>query len=82
MNALEICGMGKARPSPSTGFRASLRGTGDDDTNDAAIHNAMQAVSKLQIPILLVVLDSQSAAIYARIKYWADTNFGMCLMVV
>ena len=80
MNALAICGMGSATPFPPTGFHAPLRGIGDDDTNDVAIHNVMQEVLKLQVPILLVVLESPSAAIYARIKYWADTKFGMCLI--
>ena len=78
--ALARCGMVNAAPSPSTGFRAELRGSGDDDTNDKAICNALNAVVKMEIPILLVILDSPSAAIYARIKYWADTTFGMCLM--
>ena len=80
MGALHLCGMGNARPSPPGGFRAELLGSGDDDTNDKAIHDALEEVQKLSIPILLVVLESPSAAIYARIKYWADTKFGMCLM--
>ena len=79
--ALELCGMGNKPPSPSSGFRAVLGGSGDDDKNDRAIYDAFTAVLKWQIPILLVILDSPSAAIYARIKYWADTNFGMCLML-
>ena len=77
---LPLCGMENATPSPPAGFRAALPGSGDDDKNDEAIHNAIQAVYKSQIPILLVILDSPSAAIYARIKYWADTKFGMYLM--
>ena len=80
MGALDLCGMGDARPSPLEGFRAVLSGSGDDDTNDHAIHDALDEVMNLKIPILLVILESPSAAIYARIKYWADTNFGMCLM--
>ena len=79
--ALKLCGMGDATPSPSRGFRAVLKGSGDDDTNDEAIHNAISAVWELKIPILLVILDSPSAAVYARIKYWADTKFGTCLML-
>ena len=78
--ALALCGMGNAAPSPPDGYRVELPGSGDDDTNDGAIHNALEAVLEAQIPILLVILDSPSAAIYGRIKHWADTKFGRCLI--
>ena len=81
MGALARCGMGNTKPSPSSGFRAALLGSGDDDTNDEAIHSVLDQIQKMSIEILLVILDSPSAAIYARIKYWADTIFGMCLML-
>ena len=79
--ALALCGIEDATPSPPNGFRIVLEGSGDGDRNDKAIHNALNSVWKAKIPILLVILDSPSAAIYARIKYWADTKFGMCLML-
>ena len=80
IGALARCGMGNTQPSPSRGFRAALLGSGDDDTNDEAIHSVLDEVRKMSIEMLLVILDSPSAAIYARIKYWADTIVGMCLM--
>lgn len=79
-HALALCGMGKTAPSPPTGFRTRWRGNDDDDKKDVAIHDAFQEASKAKIPILLVILKSKYAVIRASVKYWADTEFGMCMM--
>ena len=71
---LEACGMTFTRPVES--YHANLPGVSDDDVNDNAIKTAMDKVMKAQIPILLVVLKTKLAAIYARVKYWGDTTYG------
>ena len=72
---LGSCGMGSTKPE-RTRYSAQLRGVGDDDENDHAIKTVMDQVMKAQIPVLLVVLKTKSAAIYARVKYWGDTTYG------
>ena len=72
---LGTCGMGSTKPERKQ-YSTRLFGVGDDDINDNAIKNEMDNVMKAQIPILLVVLKTKSAAIYARVKYWGDTTYG------
>ena len=72
---LGTCGMGSTKPEGKR-YSAQLSGVGDDDRNDNAIKTEMDKVMKAQIPLLLVVLNTKSAAIYARVKYWGDTMYG------
>ena len=72
---LGTCGMGSTEPEGKR-YSAQLSGVGDDDRNDHAIKTQMDQVSKAQIHVLLVVLNTKSAAIYARVKYWGDTTYG------
>ena len=67
--------MGSTKPEGRP-YSARLLGVGDDDRNDNAIKNEMDKAMKAQIPILLVVLNTKLAAIYARVKYWGDTMYG------
>lgn len=76
--SLASCGMDS--PEPVMGYSADLPGYGDDEKNDTAIKIAMTQVSDKGIPILLVILDTPSAAVYARIMYWGDTHCGMHLI--
>lgn len=69
--------MGEIQPDPYEGFHANLGGIGDNDTNDAAIQAAMFAAQKNGVRILWVVLETYSAPIYARVKYWGDVRYGM-----
>ena len=61
---------------PVESYHANLPRDSDDDVNDNAITTEMDKVVKAQIPILLVVLNTKSAATYARVKYWGDTTYG------
>ena len=75
--AVKACGIEYTDPAPQDGFRAVLSRYGDDDADNDAIKEAMTTILKAQIPILLVVLKTKSAAVYARVKYWGDTYSGM-----
>ena len=74
--ALKLCGMGNFKPLFNTGFHALLEGIGDDDRNDRSIREKIDDISKTKVQIILVVLPTKSAPIYARVKYWADVRFG------
>ena len=74
--AMDLCGLDKTEPTNPGAYRAEVRGYGDDELNDNVIMAEMYKVVRDQIPILLVILGSQSKAIYARVKYWADTTCG------
>ena len=69
------CGMGSTKPEGKR-YSAQLLGVGDDNRNDHAIKTELEHVMKAGISILLVVLNTASAAIYARVKYWGDTTYG------
>ena len=71
---LEKCGMKYTQPVQS--YHAKLQGDRDDDVDDNAIKIEMEKVMEAHVPILLVVLNTASAAIYARVKYWGDTTYG------
>ena len=71
---VDKCGMTYTEPEQS--YCAILSGDGDDDKNDKAIQIQMERVMNAKIPILLVILNTASAAIYARVKYWGDTTNG------
>lgn len=75
--ALFECGMGKTLPDPYEGFHARLDGYGDDDKNDRAIEKAISEAKGMGLKILWVILPDNSAAIYSRVKYWADVIHGM-----
>ena len=74
---LKDCGMGEVSPDPFNGFDARLDGYGDDDKNDEAIDKAVRKAKDNGIKILWVILPEKSAAIYSRVKYWADIKHGM-----
>ena len=76
-DALKVCGMGQEIPHPSMEFKAQLPGNGDDDQNDELIRGKMEEMSKNEVGIVLVILPSRSAPLYARVKFWADVKFGM-----
>lgn len=76
--ALRSCGMDS--PVPVRGLHAPLPGSGDDENNDQAIQKAMAQAADDGIPILLVILETPSAAVYARVKYWGDTTCGRHLI--
>ena len=78
---LRSCGMGSTKAERKQ-YSAQLLGVGDDDRNDHAIKTEMDQIMKAQIPILLVVLNTKSAAIYARVKYWGDTTYGRFSKVI
>ncbi len=61
--------MGKTDPDPYEGYRANLSGSGDDDSNDKAIRNAIKEAKAKDLLILWVILPFKSAAIYARVKF-------------
>ena len=75
--ALQGCGMVYKGPEPDGGYRAELPETGDDDKNDEEIKKQMALAAKDEVPILLVVLNTATPAVYARVKYWGDTTYGM-----
>lgn len=75
--ALSDCGMGNIPPDPFYGLHAQLDGSGDDDTNDRAIGNAIAEAKKKGLRMLWVILPDDSAAIYSRVKFWADVKHGM-----
>lgn len=70
-------GMGEGTTKPHEGFHGNLPGYGDDDQNDKVIRDIMEEISKTKAKILLVVLPFKSKPIYARVKFWADVEFGM-----
>ena len=74
--ALKDCRMGEEQPSTYEGFFARLSGHGDDDKNDKAIGDAIEKAKEKGLRILWVILPYFSAAIYARVKFWADVKCG------
>ena len=75
--ALNQCGMGYTNPAPYRGYVALLQGSNDDDTNDKAIADRMEKAREDDVKVLLVVLESKSAAIHAGVKRWGDLTNGM-----
>jgi hypothetical protein len=75
--ALKACGMGEIDPDPYDGFHANVSEHSDNDTNDRAIQNAMSIAKKKGVRILWVVLPSNFAPLYARVKFCADVQYGM-----
>ena len=71
---LNTCGMTFTRPEHN--YDVKILGEGDDDENDNAIKIEMDKIMKAGISILLVILNTASAAVYARVKYWGDTTNG------
>ena len=72
--ARRSCGMKDTQPVDV--LSARLPGLLDDDQNDEIIRNKIEDFSKKTGGILLVVLPSKSAPIYARVKFWADVKYG------
>ena len=73
--ALRDYGLGTEGPTNPQGFHAPL--PGPDDANDESIQNVFRTMFQLGIKIVLVVLPSSSAVIYARVKYWGDVKSGI-----
>lgn len=72
---LNTCGMTFTKPDEYK-YDAEILGEGDGDENDNAIKIEMDKIMKAGISILLVILNTASAAVYARVKYWGDTTNG------
>lgn len=66
-----------ALPEPLKGYSVSWKGLGDDDKNDEEIEDAIKKVRLDGVKMLLVILDTKSAAIGARVKRWGDVGNGM-----
>ena len=76
-DSLRQCGMGTIQPNPYEGFHAKLLGHGDDDRNDEAIRAVIANAKARGVRILWVILPLYSAAIYARVNFWADIKYGI-----
>lgn len=75
-SVLNRCGIGSTDPEPWGGYQTPLPGFGDDDKNDRAIEARMDQARQDGVKILLVVLESRSAAIRARVKYFGELHTG------
>jgi len=51
--------------------------TADEVQNDRAIRNAIEKAERFGIRTLFVVLPRKDNILYARIKYWADKEYGV-----
>ena len=74
--ALKECGMGEKRPDPYSGYSAAVSVHGDEESDKAICHELAKA-KKRDTLILWVILPSNAAALYARVKFLADVKFGM-----
>ena len=75
--ALNGYGIGYINPAPYDGYRAFLQGVDDDQTNENAIATQMARARGEGAQLILVVLNSKSAALRARVKWLGDIVFGM-----
>ena len=74
---MERCGIGYRDPEPYFGYSLWLPGTSDDDNNDNAIGKVIERAQQDGVKILLVILDTNLAAVRARVKSWGDSIYGM-----
>jgi eukaryotic translation initiation factor 2C len=86
-DALSLVGMQLDNPSPLAGFVVQLdwkRGKEDNRPPDVilgenfkAIEAEFDKIKRSGVKILLITLPTESADIYARIKFFGDTKFGI-----
>lgn len=81
-HALKGTGMGESAPmkpqgASKPGYHAGLPGIEPGSPgNDVSIMNVFRTMMQDKVKFLLVILPSDNAAIYARVKYWADVKAG------
>ena len=73
--AMEKIGMRADNPSPPAGFTMTL--PENDDEKSRLIDAMLSQIHKKGVRMLLVILPSRRPFIYARIKYFADTRYGI-----
>ena len=76
IKALRNFGLTIGDPDPYNGYQVKVRDN-DDQNIDQQIKAELTKISKLKPQLLLVTLGSKSSAIYSRLKYLADTVFGI-----
>lgn len=80
--ALTTVGLQADNPSPPNGFTAILddtiqnRGQSDNQTRES-IDAKLKEIHQKGIKMLLVILPSERPFIYASVKYFADTRYGL-----
>ena len=74
--ALTTVGLQADNPSPPNGFTAILDDQSDDQLRES-IDTKLREVQKKGVSMLLVILPSERPLIYATVKYFADTRYGI-----
>jgi len=73
--AMDVVGMRADNPTPSNGFTITL--PSDDNEKSKPIKEVLEKIQKNGVKMLLVILPSQKPFTYARVKYFADTRYGI-----
>lgn len=76
MTALQNFGLKIGDPYPSDGYHVNVQDN-DDQSIDKQLKAELSKISKLNPQLLLVTLGSKNSALYSRLKYLADTEFGI-----
>ena len=80
---IKSTGLGEQAPmrppgALKSGYHAALPGT--EDGNDASIMVVFRTMMQQGVNFVLVILPTNSAVIYARVKYWADVKAGQYII--
>lgn len=73
--SLRNVGLQASDPTPPAGFSLSL--PPDDDGKSQLIKTKFEEISKRGVKMLLIILPSKKVFTYARVKYFADTRYGI-----
>ncbi len=77
MKALRDCGLAVEAPMSPPGARGfKAPSPPNENDSDTSIMRIFQEMSKAGVKTLLVILPTNSAMIYARVKFWADVKYG------
>ncbi|KAL8858190.1 MAG: hypothetical protein Q9178_005367 [Gyalolechia marmorata] len=72
------CGINSDNPEPPNGVTTPIRpGKDFQDPNDKVIQNTLGVASQKGLKVLLVILPDNNAFIYSRVKFWAETRYGI-----